>query len=561
MGKKALRVFGTTALLLGLAAFACGQTRRLTILHTNDMHSAMVPFGPNQAAAPPLCFSRGPAAVFDFFGRSFGDGGHGGLARIARLIKMRRAAGGNVLALDAGDVFVGSFEFNKYLGYPELKIMENLYDAMELGNHEFDLGLDALAGILSGQIAGGPPVSLPLLCANVDFTGTYLSSIIQPSITRSMGGIKVGIFGVVNEDPQNYSADVVARMAKDVFVVAGTEAASLRGQGCDVVVCVSHLGTAYDIGGLANVPGIDVIVGGHSHDVFKQPVIRNGKIIVQAGDYGRFLGELSITLRNGSVKLERYILHPITSDVMEDPQVRAQVNAVRDGVVDDPRFGPVYTLPVALAVQEIAHDWPKIGPNRDSALGNLVTDAFKAGAAKKGQPVDLALDVLGYMAGSLPAGKIVGNDIMRAVPYGYDPESGLGFKLVVVPLPGYLLLGGLEYAADMVTLTSDLAIQTSGLTYTYDSSKPPVANLGEISRLDPSSVRINGKPVDPAGFYSVVMSEQVFNFLNNLAGNQLQSIPTGLFEYTAVRDFMKGLKTVRYASQGRVKDTAASIVR
>jgi len=218
-------------------------------------------------------------------------------------------------------------------------------------------------------------------------------------------------------------------------------------------------------------------------------------------------------------------------------------------------------LPVASAVQEIAHDWPKTGPNRDSALGDLVTDAFKAGAAKTGQPVDLALDVLGYMAGSLPAGKIVGNDIMRAVPYGYDPESGLGFKLVVVLLPGYLLLGGLEYAADMVTLTSDLAIQTSGLTYTYDSSKPPVANLGEISRLDPSSVRINGKPVDPASFYSVVMSEQVFNFLNNLVGNQLQSIPTGLFEYTAVRDFMKGLRTVRYTSQGRVKDTAASIVR
>lgn len=477
------------------------------------------------------------------------------------MIKAQRAAGGNVLALDAGDVFVGSFEFNKYLGYPELKIMENLYDAMALGNHEFDLGLDALAGILTGQMAGGPPVALPLLCANVDFSGTFLSSIIQPAIIRSAGGIRVGLFGVVNEEPQNYAAEVAGRMAPDVFAVAGAQAASLRQQGCDVVICISHLGTAYDIGGLAYVPGIDVIVGGHSHDVLAQPVVQNGKIIVQAGDFGRYLGDLTITVRDGSVSLLRYVLHPVTSSVSEDPEVRAQVNLLRDGVVDDPRFGPVYTQLVASVVREIDKNWPKSGPNRDSALGDLVTDAFKAAVLTSGQPVDLALDVLGYLAAGLPAGKIVGNDILRAVPYGYDPESGLGFKLVIVPLPGYLLLGGLEYAADMVTQTADLAIQASGLTYTYDSSKPPVGNLGEISRLDPASVRINGQPVDPAGDYFVVMSEQVFKFLNTLAGGQLQSIPTGIFEYTAVRDFMRGLKTVNYSSQGRVRDTAASAAR
>jgi 2',3'-cyclic-nucleotide 2'-phosphodiesterase (5'-nucleotidase family) len=471
----------------------------------------------------------------------------------------------NVLALNAGDVFVGSFEFNKYLGYPEFKIMENLYDAMTLGNHEFDLGLDALAGVVSGQLAGGAPVALPLLCANVDLEGTPLAGLIGKSIVRTVGDVKVGIFGVVTEDPQNYSPEMVPRLSGDVYTVAGMQAGALKAAGCEVVICLSHLGKTADLLGLAdNVPYIDVIVGGHSHDLFEDAVVRGGKIIVQAGSHGRFLGELTLDVDNGAVSLVSWIAHPVDSRIKPDPQLHGQLNKLRDGVVRDSRFGPVYSRIVALVGRDIDNDWPATGRFRDTPLGNLVTDAMKKAVTDAGYHVDCALDALGYVAYGIPAGKVVGNDVMRAVPYGYDPVSGLGFKLVLAPLPGALILGGLEYSTSFVEFTKDLCIQPSGLTFAYDSSKPPAQNLNQISRLDPMSVKVGSELValNPTKYYYVAMSEQVFNFLNNLVGNSLYKIDTGILEYNAVRDYMKSLRFVNYKSEGRVVDTApAAAVR
>jgi 2',3'-cyclic-nucleotide 2'-phosphodiesterase (5'-nucleotidase family) len=568
--QRGLRFVLIALLALGLAVFAGAQPKELTILHTNDTHSAMVPFGTGSipAVGPGPSASRGTGAgLWNVWHFPFNQD-YAGIARMATLIKKLRAADRNVLTLNGGDVFVGSFEFNKFLGYPELKIMENLYDAMELGNHEFDLGIDTLAGVLSGQIAGASPVNLPVLCANVNLAGTPLEGMVKPSIIQTVGGVKVGIFGLVTQEPQNYSAELNSRFpypyedqnpAHTLWAYAAQLAGALKAE-CDVVVCLSHLGTSLDLAGLAdNVPFIDVIVGGHSHDAFPQAVIRNGKIIVQAGEFGKYLGELKLNVDGGVVTLASWALHRVDGRVKEDPQVRAIVNRVRAGVVSDPRFGPVYSQLVALALRDITRAWPANSQNRDTALGNLVTDAFRNRLTKAGFQVDVALDVLGYLGADIYAGKVVGNNILRAVPYGYDPVSGLDFKVVVVPLTGGLLLGGLEYAADMVSLTTDLAVQASGITYTYDSSKPPVQNLGELSRIDPLSVMVNGFPVasDPGKVYYVAMSEQVFNFLNALTGGQLTSISTGLFEYNIVRDFMRSLRFVHYRSEGRIRDTAA----
>jgi len=564
MVKKAARILTVWTLVLGLSALGLAQTRTLTILHTNDTHSALFAFG-HEAPPGPLPrlgaeFRRGSAAGVRSRAGLVRE--YGGIARMSTLIKRLRARHENVLALHAGDVFVGSFEFNKYLGYPELKIMETLYDAMSLGNHEFDLGTDALAGIVSGQLAGGDPVTLPLLCANVDLEGTPLAGLIGKSIVRTVGSIKVGIFGIVNEDAQNYSAEVASRLSGDVFTVSGMQAGALKAAGCEVVVCLSHLGTMYDLYGLAdNVPGIDVIVGGHSHDVYDQAIVRNGKIVVHAGQFGKFLGELNLEVGNGAVSCVSWIAHPVDDRIKPDTTLLGRLNALREGIIQDPRFGPVYSRIVATAVRTVEQSWPATGPYRDSGLGNLVTDAMKKALTDAGFQVDLALDALGYTAASIPAGKVVGNDIMRAVPYGYDPVSGLGFKIVLAPLPGSLLLGGLEYSTAKVEYTKDLCIQVSGMTYAYDSSKPAAQNLGQFSRLDPMSVKVGGELValNPNKYYYVAMSEQVFSFLKNLVapmGITLVSIPTEIFEYSAVCDYMKSLRFVNYGSEGRVVDTS-----
>jgi len=554
MVRKVGKTLGVLALVLGLSVLGLAQAKTLTILHANDTHSALLPFGHPSFPGPFAWLSTA-------HGRAATIRESGGIARMATLIKKIRARKDNVLSLHAGDVFVGSFEFNKYLGYPELKIMENLYDAMSLGNHEFDLGLNALAGVVSGQLAGGDPVALPLLCANINFSGLPLEAMIQKSIIRTVGGVKVGIFGVVNEDAENYSGEVISRFSGHVYQVAGTQAGLLRAAGCEVVICLSHLGTMADLLGLADsVPSIDIIVGGHSHDLFEEAVVRNGKIIVQAGDYGRDLGELTVNYEAGKgVSFVDWYVHPVDSRIKPDPRLQGQLNALRDGVVRDPRFGPVYSRIVALAGRDIQKDWPRTGPNRDSALGNLVTDAMRKALTDAGFQVDCALDAFGYTATSIQAGKVVGADVLRAVPYGYDPVSGLGFKLVLAPLPGSLILGGLEYSTAFVEYTTALSIQPSGLTFTYDSSKPRSEGLGQFSRLDVTSVKINGENVYPLNlkkYYFVAMSEQVFNFLNSLVGGSLVKIDTGIFEYNAVRDYMRSLRFVVYNSEGRVKDTA-----
>jgi 5'-nucleotidase/UDP-sugar diphosphatase len=517
---------------------------QLTILHTNDTHSHLFPFGPQDR--------------------------YGGIARMSHLIKERKANNSknnrSVITLNSGDIFVGTFAFNKYLGDAELRIMEALYDVMALGNHEFDLGTDALAGILSGVLSGDTPVQLPVLCANIKNldSGHPLHQFVQPYRIQQVGPFQIGLIGVVTTDEYNYSAEINAILS-DPYAAAGEAAAFLKQQGCDVVICLSHLGIEPDRQGLAWVPGIDVIVGGHSHTALAEAEVVNGTIIVQAGEYGKHLGELTVDIESGGIELVGYELHPVDKKVRCDPGLLKTLWELRQGIHHDPRFGPVLTKTVAWAGWNLEERWEEGNPNRDTPLGNLVTDAIREGVAAGGFTLGegiplIAIEANGYIGHRIYRGKVVGNDVMRSVPYGYDPESGLGFKINLVLLAGAQILAGLEYTVSMAEYTDDLSLQSSGLTFAYDSSKSPAATLEEIlmglGRLDPFSVMVDGVPLDPSGLYQVALNEQLLNFLNALGLEPFAQIDTGLFLYSVVRDYMKKLKILEYVSEGRIIDRA-----
>ena len=528
---KFLTIIASFLFLLTVPWMCSGE--KLTILHVNDTHSHLYPFGP---------FNR-----------------YGGIARMSHLIKKLKRKGGNVLTFHAGDVFVGTFAFNKYLGYPELKMMEVLYDAMCLGNHEFDLGIDTLTAILGGITLGGKPITLPILCANINWKEAgerhHLRNFVQPHMVLNAGTLKVGLVGVVTTDPYNYSDEVNAILT-DPYEAAGQAADILKNQeGCDIVICLSHLGKMPDVVGLSQVPGIDIIVGGHSHDALFEPIIANGKIIVQAGEFGKYLGELKVEVGNCQVKLIDYKLHSINRRVRRDFRLLPELFKLRMGIYGDPRFGPVYTRRVARARWDLEERWEEGNPHRDTPLGNLISDAIKAEVKKYGYPVDFALEANGYIGHKIYRGRVVGNDVLRSVPYGYDLISGLGFKIKTVLLAGAQILAGLEYTVSMVEYTDDLSLQASGLTFEYDSSKPP-APLGEFSRLDPASVRINGEPVNPEGLYWVALNEQLASLLKSLGMVPFDEKETGLFEYNVVRDFMRKMRRLSYTSEGRIIDTA-----
>lgn len=272
----------TGALLVGANAGAAealmhARERQLTILHTNDTHSRMDPF--------PMDGSR--------------NEGQGGVVPRAALIEQIRTATNNVLLLDAGDIFQGTPYFNIYKGEPEVKAMTAMkYDACTIGNHDFDAGIENLALQMKKH------ARFNTVIANYDFTGTPMESVAVPYRIINKGKIKIGILGVGIEldglVPQNLYG---ATRYLDPVQKANEVAAVLKEKGCDMIICLSHLGYKYAGNKVSDqvlakeTENIDLIIGGHTHTFLEGPdTLRNKKgndvIINQVGWAGLRLGQL-----------------------------------------------------------------------------------------------------------------------------------------------------------------------------------------------------------------------------------------------------------------------------
>lgn len=258
-------------------AIAAGDVVKLTILHTNDVHSRIEPF--------PMDGSKYQ--------------GLGGTARRSALIKSIRAKENNVLLFDAGDIFQGTPYFNKYGGELEIKLMSEMnYDAATMGNHDFDNGL-------AGFYKQLPHANFPILCSNYDFSNTLLNKSTLPYQVFKKQGIKIGVFGIgiklaglVGE--VNYGDTVFLDPVKTANQTASLLKNDLK---CDLVICLSHLGYKYESDRVSdqvlakNTRNIDLIIGGHTHTFMDQPediLNLDGKIttINQVGFAGINLGRL-----------------------------------------------------------------------------------------------------------------------------------------------------------------------------------------------------------------------------------------------------------------------------
>jgi 5'-nucleotidase len=249
---------------------------RLVILHTNDWHSHIEPFPEDDKKYP----------------------GMGGAARRAALIKKLRQQHKHVLLLDSGDIFQGTPYFNYYGGELEFKLMSQMgYDYATLGNHDFDGGLDGFAEQL-------PHASFPFLCANYDFSDTLLKNKIEPYAITRKGKFKIGIFGIGIEldglVPKKLYGNV---KYLDPIAIANETADILKNRGCNLIICLSHLGYEYKGNKLSDKvlakmsKNIDLILGGHTHTFLSSPqgvLNQNGKeiFINQTGWAGLNLGRI-----------------------------------------------------------------------------------------------------------------------------------------------------------------------------------------------------------------------------------------------------------------------------
>ena len=268
---------------LSLSSFTTSDVKKITILHTNDVHSYIDPFPKDHPRNPNM----------------------GGVARRAALIENIRKENPNVVLLDAGDIFQGTPYFNYYGGELEFKLMSMMkYDVATMGNHDFDNGID-------GFLAQLPHAKFEFVSSNYDFKNTVLDGFVKPYTLLKVDGIKVGIFGLGVEldglvDKKNYKETVY----NNPIEVATDMAHQLRHeQKCDLVICLSHLGFKYkedpnkvcDIILAQKTKDIDLIIGGHSHTFLDKPVIEknsDGKevLINQVGCYGLNLGRIDFYL-------------------------------------------------------------------------------------------------------------------------------------------------------------------------------------------------------------------------------------------------------------------------
>jgi 5'-nucleotidase len=273
----------TSALLslsgLSLSSFSTIKEKKITILHTNDVHSHIDPFPENHPRNPSM----------------------GGVARRANIIEQIRKEEDNVLLLDAGDIFQGTPYFNYYGGELEFKLMSMMkYDLATLGNHDFDNGID-------GFFAQLPHANFEFVSANYDFKNTELNGIVKSYKTFIKNGIKIGVFGLGIElkglvDKKLYKE---TKYYNPIEVATDITKTLKETEKCDLIICLSHLGFDYknekdkpsDLKLAAATQDIDLIIGGHTHTFLDKPVIKTNKVgkqvvINQVGAYGINLGRI-----------------------------------------------------------------------------------------------------------------------------------------------------------------------------------------------------------------------------------------------------------------------------
>lgn len=456
----------------------------LTILHLNDLHSRIESINKYDSTC---------GADDEAEGKCFG-----GIARIKSKLDERRGAlsgeGKNVLVVDAGDQFQGSLFYTTYKGDAAAEFLNGMdIDVMAVGNHEFDDGPEALANFIG-------KANFPVISGNIDVSGeASLKGKVPGILIVEKGGEKIGIVSALAEDTAETSspgAGVRFIQAEDYLkgAVEGLEAA-----GVNKIIAVTHMGLPRDMEIAAAVPGIDLIIGGHSHTLLSNTqekasgpypvVVQNpeGKDvpIVQAYAYGKFLGEIDVTWDDDGnlVKAEG---EPILLDASVTPdeaylarvaelgapieELKAKVIGSTEGVIDGDR-GSCRT--------------------GECQMGNLVADAMLDRV--KDQGIQIAIQNGGGLRASIDAGEVTMGEVLTVLPFQNT--------VATFQLKGADVIAALENGVSQVEETKGRFPQVSGLKYSWSRK-----NEAGKNRILVVEVMEDGewKPIDPEKVYGVV---------------------------------------------------------
>lgn len=446
------------ALVAALFAVACAsgpavpEQAELVILHVNDTH-----------------------------GQLADTKGVGGLAAVAAYVKSVQAAYPNVLFLHAGDLNTGSMVSDKNLGLPNVEIFNTLgLAAMTVGNHEFDMA----PGVIDKQMA---LAKYPYISANIVKDGKLA---FKPYIVKNVNGLKVGIFGITTSDTpvkahplkvEGYTfTDEIAAAAEMVKVLRETEKVQ-------VVIGLFHVGFGSGAGPkpsdviAAAVPGIDLIVDGHSHTAMDAPKLVNGIPIVMADSNTKRVGKAVLSYDKGAVNLSSWTSAMMDGSVAPDSEVAAMVKGYKDEI--DAKYGVKIgstTAPFDLGAN--------LTRKQETALANLVTDAMVWKARAMGIKADFAITNGGGIRKTIPAGDITRLNAYEVLPFGNT--------LAYMEMSGAKVLELFDNVAKIPHGNGGWANMSKDVRYTVDTKAKAISGL-----------TIGGKAVDPNATYIVITND------------------------------------------------------
>jgi 2',3'-cyclic-nucleotide 2'-phosphodiesterase (5'-nucleotidase family) len=489
-----------------------GKAVPLTLLYTADVHSRIDPF---------------PEA---FYHKTYA--GKGGLARIASKARELKQQNPNALLLDSGDYLQGTPYFNFFKGEVELKAFQQAgFDAVTIGNHEFDNGVPMLRKAL-GNYSG------PIITTNV----TFSPDMGQRYAVLKAGNVRVGLFSLLTEvsglvTPPNFQT---AKYYDPVKVArAAVEKLSKE---ADVIVCMSHVGivppwSEEDPAGHSNsritdeviaqqVPGIDVILSGHTHAMVSNPiVIRSGShrtLIVAPGYGGGYLGKLDLVVKDGQVQQYNNNLVPLTSGVSPAQDVESLVAPYRA------KMNQTIKQQIGTAQGDFKR---YAGADYESSLNNLMADATLAAARKIDPQVEFGISSSGTPRNYIVSGPITIEDAYYALPFDN--------KVVIVEAKGNTLV---EMLTTQRRWTDNKRHSIANASYTLHPSARKI-----------SDIVINGKPFDPKKTYKVAVNDYIAD-----GGSGFSMVPglkrvnTPVLQRDALIDYIKQVG-ILYPQTGRVK--------
>ncbi len=427
-------------LLLLLAPWGYAAQVDLKILYVNDFHGFAEPDKPTGADAP-----------------------LGGIAYLAGAVDRARGKSPSLL-LAAGDMIQGNVWANLFRGKSSLDVMNAMkFDAMVVGNHEFDFG----PKVLKERVA---QARFPLLGANVKGFPA-----LKPFIIKNLQGVRIAIIGVVTPETPLHTDP---RKVKGLTFSTPESAVrkylqELKGR-ADIIVVLSHCGLQADRELAAKVPGIDVIIGGHSHTKMLQPELVGQTIVVQAWEHAKALGVLNLRIKDGKVIGFDGALQEI-SPATGAPNCQVQDIVARYAQ----QAGPL--LHRAIGETRVSLDAEHIRTG-ETNLGDFVADVMCQAAG-----AEAAIINGGSIKAGIAPGKIEVQDIYTALPY----DS----YLVAISLTGAQLKAALEHGVSRLEERAGSFPQVSGLTFTYSRSAPAGSRVQDVT--------VGGRPLDPQKEYLV----------------------------------------------------------